>query len=139
LFVKLKDTCEVLKSIAIIRCAPDCAELPIKQNLISLHAKLMRSEYFGHTVFVKEPVNDVHSKHIPSSSRRQGEACVARVWIGIRPHQVGERAFVRDLLDPLDLLYIRYMLNCWREACVDAEHIVFDYCGYWKIVKQICE
>ena len=99
----------------------------------------MCAEYLGHAVFVKEPVDDVHSKHIPSAPRRESEACVARVGVRVRPHQVSKWPLVRYFLYSFNFFDIRYVLNCRGEPCVHAEHVVFNDCGYGQVVEQIGE
>lgn len=125
--------------VAVVGCGPDSAELVVKENLISFHAKLVRSKYLFHRVFMKEPVDDVYPEHVPGAPRGQSEACVAWVWVGIGPHEVSEGSLVRDFLHSLNLFDIRYMLYGRRKACMHAKDWVVYDCGDWQVVEEVGE
>jgi len=97
----------------------------------------MRPIYLRHFVFVEETVDDVGAEHIASTPGAHGEARV--VGVGVAPHQIRKRPFMRDLLEPLYLLYVLYVLDGGRETGVHAEDGVVDYGSYWQEIEQVSE
>mmetsp|Transcript_36448 Transcript_36448/g.35301 ORF Transcript_36448/g.35301 Transcript_36448/m.35301 type:complete len:236 (+) Transcript_36448:293-1000(+) len=97
----------------------------------------MRPINLRHFVFVEEAIDNVCAEHVAGASGAEGEAGV--VGVGVAPHQIGKGPFMGDLLEPLDLLDVLYVLEGGGEAGMDAEDGVVDDGGDGEEVEQVRE
>ena len=86
---------------------------------------------------VQESLAHILPEHEASSSLRDAEALHVGLWI--RPHQVGERAFVGDFLYALNALDIIDGLQRRGDTRVHAENLVVDEGGNRKVIEEVCE
>ena len=88
-------------------------------------------------IHVQEPLNNIGSKHVASTS--VGEFETSGVVVGIGPHQIGEGPLMWNLFDPLYLLDVLNVHQAGGESSVHAEDPVIDDRRKRQIIEQVCE
>ena len=69
----------------------------------------MRSVNAVHVILLKEPQANIFAENVAGSTGRDAEAL--GVTLGIAPHQICKRSFVRNFLHALNLLDVIDLLN----------------------------
>lgn len=59
-------------------------------------------------------------------------------FLGIRPHQVAEGAFMRDFHSSFDKSDLVNGFDVWRESTMDAEYLALDDSSDAQVVEHFC-
>jgi len=102
----------------------------------SIHDKLMSSADQFEAICLIELLRDVLSEAVAGTSGRDAPA---HPVVGVRPQEIADWPFVRDLLHSVKLLDLVKALNRRRESTMQAEYLVLNHRGQWQIVKELCE
>lgn len=139
----VKATCERVGAnspVAVIGCTPDCTELVVVQDRVTLHAQLVRAEDMTHAVELQELLDDRCAERISRASAQtcqlsiitgrgkrvelnapgtNGEILLFRIWIA--PDQICHGTFMRYFPEPIDNLDLVDMMDRGTEAAVHAK------------------
>ena len=75
----------------------------------------------------------VLAERVAGTSRRDTPAASV---VRVRPKQIANRAFVRNLHEPIELLDLFEGVNAGRETSMKAENAVFNNSGKRQKVKE---
>lgn len=135
LLVQLEYARKILVPIAVIWGAPDSRQLPAKLLQVAILAELVGAVDACHIVFLEEAEADVLAEDVAGAAG--GDAEAGFVAVGVAPHQIRKGTLMRNLLHPLYLLDVVYVVQGGRESTVHAEYLVVDDGGYWEVVEHV--
>jgi hypothetical protein len=93
----LEDARLVSAAIAVVRRGPDRRKMAVEETRVAFHAELVRTQDVHEPVHLQELVHDARAERVPCPARADRKVFLLCVWVG--PHQVRDRALVRDLCE----------------------------------------
>ena len=137
LIANLEHARHVPAPVAVIRRAPDRAQVIVVQDLVALLTELVRAEDVVHPVNVEELLDDLRAERVSRAAGREGELVPLRVRV--TPDQVRHGALVRDLAEAVDDLDLVDAVDARAQAAVHAEDLVVDDDGEGEEVEHVGE
>ena len=94
----------------------------------------MRARDELQTVVVVELLRDILPERVPGASRAHPPPGAI---VGIAPHQITHRSFVRNFREPIDLTHVIQRVDRRRQATVRAEYLILDHRRQRHEIKKI--
>ena len=124
----------VATAVAVVDSGPHGDQiLVLEPELVALHHKLVRACDHLQAVDVAELVNNFAAEFVPSST---GISPPGINILGIRPHQIGEGTFMRDLEPSFEQSDLVKSFNVRGKASMDTENFAFYLSTDAKVVEN---
>lgn len=95
----------------------------------------MCAQDVGHAVHLEELADHLCTESIACSARRERE--LVTFGVGVGPDQIGHRAFVWNLPEPVNDLDLIDRVDGGRKATVDTEDLVIDHYAQCEKVEHV--
>ena len=134
MLIDLQDGCQVVAAVAVVGGRPDRNQGLAEPVLEAIHHKLMGACHKLEVVDVIELMRHSRAEEPASAARRQRPRLNV---LGVRPHQIREGAFVRQLHPALEQANLVERLDVWRQAGVHAKDLAFNDGSDAQVVKDV--
>ena len=135
-FIDLHNGGLVSATIAVVRCREDSDDVALVSPVVAVHDELMGACDPSEIVRVVELLRDVLTEAIASTTWRNTPTAPL---IGIRPKQVANGAFVRSLLNAIELANLIKGVDAGGETTVKAEDGVLDNSRQRQEIEKLSE
>ena len=126
----------VSATVAVVRCREDSDNVALMSPVVAVHDELMGTCDPSEIVRVVELLRDVLTEAIASTTWRNTPTAPL---IGIRPKQVANGAFVRSLLNAIELANLIKGVDAGGETTVEAEDGVLDNSRQRQEIEKLSE
>ena len=123
----------VAASVAVVWSREHRDDVSVVGPVVAVHHKLMGSSDQLQVVRVVELLRDVLAERVAGTSRRDTPAASV---VRVRPKQIANGAFVRNLHESIELLDLFEGVNAGRETSMKAENAVFNNSGEGQEIKE---
>ena len=135
-FIDLHNGGLVSATVAVVRCREDSDNVALVSPVVAVHDELMGTCDPSEIVRVVELLRDVLTEAIASTTWRNTPTAPL---IGIRPKQVANGAFVRSLLNAIELANLIKGVDAGGETTVEAEDGVLDNSRQRQEIEKLSE
>mmetsp|Transcript_9380 Transcript_9380/g.23027 ORF Transcript_9380/g.23027 Transcript_9380/m.23027 type:complete len:213 (-) Transcript_9380:789-1427(-) len=114
----------VTASPAVVRRGEDGDHVSFVRPLVALHDQLVRAADEFEPVRLVEALGDILAENVPSAPWRNAPP---HHIVRVGPQHVAHRPLMRHLGHAIQLADVVQRVDTWRESCVWAEDLVFNY------------